>query len=113
MLGKWKFTDEPIAHTGKSVNNGALPCESAASSEMLPYSEANHRTLIALRCADSQRPFSMVDDRFYKMEVEMLHPGAVIPSSSTVSRDSTRLYLSVANIVASYLVVCSYISLSI
>ena len=72
----------------------------------LPYSEANHRALIALRCAESQRPFNMVQDHYYQMEVAMLCPGTILPSPATVSRDSTHLYLEFSSHVMNYFVVC-------
>ena len=54
------------------------------SDSAIPYSEANHRALIALHCAKSARPINMVMDEDYLAEVEMLHPGTVVPSPNTV-----------------------------
>ncbi|KAF7341582.1 putative AC transposase [Mycena sanguinolenta] len=58
----------------------------------VPYSEAMHRTLIALRCASSKRAFNQVEDPWYLKEVEMLRPGTKVPSADTVANDVQRLY---------------------
>ncbi|KAJ7676681.1 hypothetical protein DFH06DRAFT_976466, partial [Mycena polygramma] len=47
----------------------------------------SHRAIIVMRTATSNRPFNFVNDKYYKMEVELLRPGTIIPSASTVSRD--------------------------
>ena len=56
------------------------------------YTPARHRTLMAMRCAVSRRPFQSVKDPFYLDEVEMLRPGTVVPSPATVSRDVKDIY---------------------
>lgn len=66
------------------------------------YSQAAHRALIALRCARSNRPFNIVCDEDYQLEVEMLRPGTVIPSPSTVSRDIRAIYLEMSKLVRAY-----------
>ncbi len=63
-----------------------------SSSPSLPYSIATHRTLLALRCATNNRPFNIVNDQFYEIEVDMLRPGTKLPSANTLSRDTTLLY---------------------
>ncbi|PPQ84415.1 hypothetical protein CVT26_006537 [Gymnopilus dilepis] len=68
------------------------PVKSNASSSALPYSEANHRALIALRSAKYNRPVNMVTDEEYLQEVNMLRPGTIPPSPSTVARDLHKLY---------------------
>jgi hypothetical protein len=56
------------------------------------YTEIRHRAIVALRCAVSHRAFNMVDDPFYKQEVELLRPGTKVPSPKMVSRDVQTLY---------------------
>ncbi|KAJ7107695.1 hypothetical protein C8R44DRAFT_543336, partial [Mycena epipterygia] len=68
------------------------------------YSPAAHRAIIALQTATSNRPFNAVNEKYYKMEVEMLRP--VIPAATTVSRDLKLLYLEQSRKVKSYFVVC-------
>ncbi|KAJ7148910.1 hypothetical protein C8R46DRAFT_880118 [Mycena filopes] len=70
------------------------------------YSVAAHRTLIAMRTATSNRPFNAVNDKYYRMEVEMLRPGTSLPAASTVSRDLNLLYLELSKDVRSYFKVC-------
>lgn len=73
-----------------------------SSNQMAPYSEAAHRVLIALRCAASRRPFSSVTDPFYVLEVQMLRPGTILPSPSTISRDISAMYESGSIVVKQY-----------
>ncbi|KAK7034395.1 hypothetical protein R3P38DRAFT_3185246 [Favolaschia claudopus] len=68
----------------------------------LEYSEAMHRTLIALRCSCSKRAFNQVEDKWYRLEVEMLRPGTVVPSADTVAEDVQRLYVLLARDVKKY-----------
>ncbi|KAF6749030.1 hypothetical protein DFP72DRAFT_819607, partial [Ephemerocybe angulata] len=86
--------------------------EKKASKERgLPYSEANHRAVVALRCAENQRPYNMVEDRLYKVEVEMLRPGTTPPKPATVSRDVQRLFIDMAVLVAQYFMVRPFLSI--
>lgn len=80
----------------------ATQTESATS---LVYSPAAHRAIIAMRTATSHRPFNIVNDKYYKMEVELLRPGTTVPSSSTVSRDLKLLYQEISRDVRAYFVV--------
>ncbi|KAI5823658.1 hypothetical protein K523DRAFT_286410, partial [Schizophyllum commune Tattone D] len=71
--------------------------------EPIPYSPTAHRALLALRTATSHRPFQMVRDRFYAMEVQMLRPGTPLPSPATISTDVKRLYEGMATDLSQYL----------
>lgn len=44
------------------------------------YSPAARRAIIPMRTATSNQPFNFVEDKYYKMEVELLRPGIIIPS---------------------------------
>jgi hypothetical protein len=66
------------------------------------YTPAAHRTVIAMRSATSNRPFNAVADKYYKMEVEMLRPGTVIPHPTTVSQDIKHLYVELSKTVRQY-----------
>jgi hypothetical protein len=79
------------------------------SESVIPYSEANHRALIALRCAKSARPINMVLDEDYLAEVEMLRPGTISPSPNTVQRDLTHIYNMTSIYVMNYFMVHFYI----
>ncbi|KAF9527496.1 hypothetical protein CPB83DRAFT_735918, partial [Crepidotus variabilis] len=68
----------------------------------LEYSTANHRTLIAMRCAKNARPINTILDDEYRAEVEMLRPGATVPHPSTVARDLVNLYTDLSLTVFSY-----------
>ncbi|KAL1743061.1 hypothetical protein HDZ31DRAFT_24170, partial [Schizophyllum fasciatum] len=79
------------------LRKGAHKCDaargvSAPSPPAVEYSEARHRTLIAMRCSVHHRPFHSVEDRLYLDEVQLLRPGTRTPSAHTVSRDTVRLY---------------------
>ncbi|KAJ7719643.1 hypothetical protein B0H16DRAFT_1336537, partial [Mycena metata] len=52
------------------------------------YTEARHRALCAIRCAANKRPFASQDDVWYQMEVELLRPGTITPSSKVVEHPS-------------------------
>ncbi|KAK7041092.1 hypothetical protein R3P38DRAFT_2512431 [Favolaschia claudopus] len=98
-----KFGD-PRHHSSerRHPSRAALIPLPIASAGTIPYSEAMHRTLIALRCASSKRPFNQVEDKWYRMEVAMLRPGTIVPSADTVARDVQRLYVLVAQEVKAY-----------
>ena len=68
----------------------------------IPYSPANHRTLLALRCAKNMRPFNFVSDPLYIAEVNMLRPGTKLPDPTTVSRDVKLLYEQLSMHVSDY-----------
>ncbi|KAK7015931.1 hypothetical protein R3P38DRAFT_2543185 [Favolaschia claudopus] len=87
---------------GRDPARAALIPLPIASAGTIPYSEAMHRTLIALRCASSKRSFNQVEDKWYRMEVAMLRPGTVVPSADTVAKDVQRLYVLVAQDVKAY-----------
>jgi hypothetical protein len=78
-----------FGRTGRVRTKGQCPPKKVT----IPYSEATHRALIALRCAKSHRPFNMVLDAEYAQEVEMLQPGTMIPHPITVSRDIRSIYI--------------------
>jgi hypothetical protein len=77
------------------------------------YTPAAHRTVIAMRSATSNRPFNAVTDKYYKMEVEMLRPGTVIPHPTTVSQDIKHLYVELSKTVRQYFKVSINISVTI
>ncbi|KAJ3500635.1 hypothetical protein NLJ89_g9707 [Agrocybe chaxingu] len=86
---------------------GLLPEEGGckqrdADHTRITYSHAGHRALIALRCAKFCRPFNMVSDDDYHLEVAMLHPNTVPPSPSTISRDVKAIYLELGRHVLTY-----------
>ena len=75
-----------------NLQNGANQCNlkhnvplASKSVHAIPYSEAAHRALIALRCAKNQRPFNSVLDEDYQAEVNILWPGTKLPHPQTVS----------------------------
>lgn len=85
----------------------AKPADDSLQADL--YTPARHRTLIALRCATEQRPFNMVTDKYYKMEVDLLRRGTLIPSPNTVSRDIRDLYVELSKDVRDYFVVRTYL----
>jgi hypothetical protein len=74
---------------GSSSHAGA---QQTLSRTVSTYTPSRHRALIAMRCAASKRPFQSVEDAYYLEEVEMLRPGTVVPSRSTVSRDINAIF---------------------
>ncbi|KAG8914001.1 hypothetical protein FRC00_001108 [Tulasnella sp. 408] len=66
------------------------------------YDKHRHCAIIALRCARHHRPFNMVNDEEYKMEVALLNPKASIPSAKTVSRDTQNLWTFTSAHVSAY-----------
>jgi len=80
---------------------------SGPSASRIPYSKAAHRALIALRCVKGKRPFYTVKDPDYLAEVEMLRPGTVVPSPTTVARDVHTLYRELSIDVRQYFLVSS------
>ena len=71
------------------------------------YSKAKFRFLLAIWCARSHRPFSVVEDPEFRQIVRMLYSRAEIPSRISVSRDiQVLLDDSRARLVALLLVRC-------
>ncbi|KAF8495269.1 hypothetical protein F5888DRAFT_1615947, partial [Russula emetica] len=73
-----------------------------AQMAVIPYTEAAHRALIALRCAKNHRLFNSVLDEDYQAEVNMLRPGTRLPHPTTVSRDIQAIYLDVSRHIRDY-----------
>jgi hypothetical protein len=80
-----------------------------AQAAVIPYTEAAHRALIALRCAKNHRPFNSVLDEDYQAEVNMLRPGTKLPHPTTVSRDIQAIYLDMSMHVRNYFQVSFHI----
>ena len=66
------------------------------------YTEGTHHVIIALMCTTGHWPFNSVSDKYYKMEVECLHPGTKIPAPKTVSLEINYLYLELLKAVQAY-----------
>ncbi|KAJ7793724.1 hypothetical protein B0H13DRAFT_1675497 [Mycena leptocephala] len=107
-------TERPREKTGNGTSNLKRTAEKCDSERGLvvgpqasgpPYSVAAHRAIIAMRTATSNRPFNSVNDKYYKMEVELLRPGTTIPAPSTVSRHLNLLYLELSKDVRQYFTV--------
>jgi len=77
------------------------------------YTPAAHCTIIAMRSATSNHPFNAVTDKYYKMEVEMLRPGTIIPHPTTISQDIKHLYVELSKTVRQYFKVSINISVTI
>ncbi|VDC05352.1 unnamed protein product [Peniophora sp. CBMAI 1063] len=57
---------------------------SEVDGEIIPrYTEAGGRALLALWCANSNRPFNIVADFFLRALVAMLRPGTILPTPAT------------------------------
>lgn len=76
-----------------------------AVSTTIPYSEAAHRAIIALRCAKHARAINSVLDDDYLMEIEMLRPGTRVPKPMTVQRDLLHIYAQASIAVKNYFLV--------
>ncbi|KZV59434.1 hypothetical protein PENSPDRAFT_595471, partial [Peniophora sp. CONT] len=71
--------------------------------EIIPrYTEAGVRAILALWCARSSRPFSIVADFFLRALVTMLLPGTILPTPSTVLTDLKTIHLHVASRIRHY-----------
>ncbi|KAI0045689.1 hypothetical protein FA95DRAFT_1495156, partial [Auriscalpium vulgare] len=98
------------SHGTTNMYNNAKRCDevrgirtsSSDTTDTIPYSPAAHRAVIALRSATSQRPFNMVADKYYAMEVNMLRPGTPLPAPTTVSEDIKALHVGLASDVKEY-----------
>lgn len=108
-------------HGTKNIQNSVKACDkrvgtvtdtTMVKSTGQPYSAAAHRTLIAMRCAKNHRPFNSVLDEDYQVEVEMLHPGTILPGPQTVSRDIKSIYAEMSKNVRNYFMV-TYISMQL
>ena len=101
-------------HGTKNIQDGVKACDkrvgtvtdtTMVESTGQPYSAAAHRTLIAMWCAKNHRPFNSVLDEDYQAEVEMLHPGTILPGPQTVSHDIKSIYAKMSKNVQNYFLV--------
>ncbi|KAJ7495277.1 ribonuclease H-like domain-containing protein [Mycena latifolia] len=93
---KMKQGSSKLGDTAKKCEQGRA--EPAAKAVAVPYNEARHRAICAIRCAANKRPFASQDDHWYRLEVELLRPGTIPPSSKTVERDVGTLYTEYAKV---------------
>ncbi|TEB27542.1 hypothetical protein FA13DRAFT_1879067 [Coprinellus micaceus] len=102
----------------KNLNDGIKACNARQgivsttlqqSGGHIPYSPANHRTLLALCCAKNMRPFNFVQDPLYIAEVNMLRSGTRLPDPTTVSRDVKLLYEQLSTHVSDYFKVIKFL----
>jgi len=109
-------TSEGTSNLVKTMNaclraQGLTPKKRLVETTIIPYSPANHRALLALRCARSNRPFNIVTDPDYQDEIMMLRLNTIIPNPSMVSRDLKLIYLEMSKHVRRYFEVRSVISI--
>ncbi|KAJ7085001.1 hypothetical protein C8R43DRAFT_909255 [Mycena crocata] len=97
-----------LKHTAAQCNLARGVAIQSASTATPSFSPAGYRTLLAMHCATSHRPFNYVKDKYYQLIVQMLRPGTTIPDPTTVSRDANTLYLKLSTNVRDYLVVCTF-----
>ncbi|KAF9046160.1 hypothetical protein BJ165DRAFT_1583618, partial [Panaeolus papilionaceus] len=103
------------SHGTSNLRKQAVVCDKKQGKETskkistapIKYSEGAHRVLIALRCAKYGRPFNMVSDEEYLLEVQMLRPETKVPLPITVQRDLIHIYEHASTHIRSYFQVCS------
>jgi hypothetical protein len=89
--------DESTGNLGRHVKN-CTPVNSsqtralAAYASGSKYSEASHRMKLALWVADSNRPFSIVEDKILLEIFTDLNPNCITHSCHTVSRDVKEIF---------------------
>jgi hypothetical protein len=79
--------------------------QSQPASASIPYTPETHRALIVLHCAKYSRPINFILDDDYQAEVEMLHPGTVLPHQTTSQHDLVNIYLGMSTFVMNYFAV--------
>ncbi|KAJ7706905.1 hypothetical protein B0H17DRAFT_918808, partial [Mycena rosella] len=63
------------------------------------YNEVQHRAICAIQCAVSKCSLASQDDEWYCLEVKLLRPGTIPPSSKIVAHDMGILYSKYAKVV--------------
>ena len=69
------------------------------------YTVENRRVLIALHCAKHAHPMNEILDDNYQAEVDMLHPGTVVPHPTTIQQDIINIYVHMSTFVMNYFLV--------
>ena len=101
-------------HGTKNFQDGVKVCDkrvgtvtdtTAVKSTGQPYLAAAHHTLTAMWCAKNHCPFNSVLDKDYQAEVEMFHPGTILPGPQTVSCDIKSIYAKMSKNVRNYFMV--------
>jgi hypothetical protein len=95
----------------RGVSAGTSASTRPISAGALPYSVAAHRTILALWCATSHRPFNIVNDKYLKTLTEFLRPGTKVPLPRTVSLDIKNIYLELSKDVRTYFKVSPTLSM--
>jgi hypothetical protein len=74
------------------ARNQVIQDTSASSSTIRQFSSARFRALLALWCARNHRPYELVQDELFGAIIDELRPGALLPDSTTLSRDVKGIY---------------------
>ncbi|QRV80904.1 hAT family dimerization protein [Ceratobasidium sp. AG-Ba] len=83
----------------RPVPRGRIPWICALSST---YTYAMHLAILVMSCAYHYLPFARVLDKLFRLQVELLRPGTVVPDSSTISRTTQFVYQQQAHRVKTY-----------
>lgn len=104
-----------LLRTAKACDQRGRRSPSAISLKTVKeYTEARHRLLIALRCCVSKRPFEMVRDKIYALEVDLLSgEHRNLPSPQVVQNDTLTIYDGMSQEVLTYFKVSSLLSIPV
>jgi hypothetical protein len=95
---------------GVETEDSSKNAQQMLENSISTYSPFHHRAIVAVCCAASHHLFNSLADPYYLKEVELLHPGTVIPSPQTVSHDVQAIYQEASKHIKEYFSVSGYLS---
>lgn len=87
----------------------AVPSDDKLSAPDLQYSEALHRSILAICSFRDRCSFESVVDDLHQAEVKLLQPGTKLLCAVTVSNDMMHIYQDALLDVAHFLQVCVFV----
>jgi hypothetical protein len=86
--------------------------DNKVNDQLMNFSQATFRAVLATWCAVSHRPFHTVSDPLFVYMVRLLRPDTWVPTPQTVSSDLIRIYGHASVSVTESLSVCSHLILA-
>nr|GAT43317.1 predicted protein [Mycena chlorophos] len=88
----WRDVVSPLITTGKITTTFLRKGNSKVTFSTIPHTRAEIKAETVRWCAESNRPFSIVEDERYRNLQKTGRPHYYVPSASTVSRDTKRIF---------------------
>ncbi|KAI0028503.1 hypothetical protein K488DRAFT_6151, partial [Vararia minispora EC-137] len=89
----------------RGATEGVVAMSNSSMVVVPSFTDARVRALLAMECATGNRPFTFVNDQFFRYYTEMLRPGTSLPSRTTLSLDIKLIHTVVGERIRVYFMV--------